>query len=86
MYFCVCVCAFFRGVPEVYGGSQATGPRLAYATATAVQDLSHVCNLHHGSRQHQILNPLSEARDWTQNLMVTNWIHFHCATTGTPEV
>uniref|UniRef100_A0A8D1N3X5 Uncharacterized protein n=1 Tax=Sus scrofa TaxID=9823 RepID=A0A8D1N3X5_PIG len=32
-------------------------------TATATQDLSHVCNLHHSSWQCRILNPLSEARD-----------------------
>ena len=30
------------------------------ATATATQDPSHVCNLHHSSQQHQILNPLSK--------------------------
>ena len=35
----------------------------AYATATATPDLSHVCDLHHGSGQHQIFNPLIEARD-----------------------
>ena len=33
------------------------------ARATAMQDPSHVCNLNHSSRQPQILNPLSEARD-----------------------
>ena len=35
----------------------------AYTTATATQDLSHVCDPHHSSRQRQVLNPLSEARD-----------------------
>ena len=35
----------------------------AYTTATASRDPSHVCNLHHGSRQCQILNSLIEARD-----------------------
>ena len=30
-----------------------------------------------------ILNPLSEARDCTRNLMVPSRIHFLCATTGT---
>ena len=30
---------------------------------TATQDPSHVCNLHHSSQQHGILNPLSKARD-----------------------
>ena len=38
---------------------------LAYTTATATPDPSFVCNLHHSSWQHQILNPLSEARDGT---------------------
>ena len=37
----------------------------AYATATATQDLSCVCDLHHSSGQGQVLNPLSEARDQT---------------------
>ena len=35
---------------------------LAYATATATSDLSRICDLHHSSRQRQILNPLREAR------------------------
>ena len=35
----------------------------AYTTATAMLDLSHICDLHHSSRQCWILNPLSEARD-----------------------
>ena len=39
---------------------------LAYTTATATWDLSHVCNLHHSSRQLQILNTLLEARDRTR--------------------
>ena len=38
---------------------------LAYATATAMSDPSHVCDLHYSSRQCQILNPLSEAKDRT---------------------
>ena len=35
---------------------------LAYATATAMQDLSHICNLHHSSQQCWILNTLCEVR------------------------
>ena len=31
----------------------------AYTTATATSDLSRVCDLHHSSGQHRILNPLS---------------------------
>ena len=56
----------------------------AYATAIAMTDLSRICNLHHSSQQWQILNTLSEARDWTWNLMVPSQICFHCATTGAP--
>ena len=47
-------------------------------------DLNCVCDLHHSSRQHCILNPLSKARDRTGILMDTSWIRFHWATTGTP--
>ena len=36
------------------------------------------------TQQCQILNPLTEARDQTQGLMVTSWVHYHWATTGTP--
>ena len=49
---------------------------LAYATATAMPDASCVFNLHHSSRQRQILNPLSEARDRTRILMDTRQIHY----------
>ena len=52
---------------------------LAYITATATRYPSRICNLHHSS-QHQILNPLSEARDQIHNVMVTSRIRFHCAT------
>jgi len=48
----------------------------AYATATATQDPSHVCDLHHSSCHHQILNPLSEARDQTHILMDTSQVHY----------
>ena len=46
-----------------YGGSQV------YATATATQDLSCVCDLPHSSGQLGILNPLSHAKDRTRILM-----------------
>ena len=50
-----------------YGDAQARGVELglqlpAYITATAILDPSRVCDLHYSSRQHQILNPLSETR------------------------
>ena len=47
--------------PRLGGKSELHLP--AYTTATGTQDPSHVCDLHHSSRQRQILNPLSEARD-----------------------
>ena len=56
----------------------------AYATAIAMPDPSHICNLHLRSRQCRIFNPLSKARDLTRNLMVPSWIHFPCTMMGTP--
>ena len=49
---------------------------LAYATTTAMQDLSHTCDLRHSSRERWILNPPSEARDRTHILMVTSWASY----------
>ena len=45
------------------------------ATATATQSLSNICDLHHSSGQHRILNPLSEARDQTHMLMDPSRVH-----------
>ena len=45
-----------------------------YTTATAIRDLSCLCDLHHSSQQRQILNPLSEARDRTPILMDTSYV------------
>jgi len=50
---------------------------LAYTTVPATADLTHVCNLHHSSQQCPILNPLCRARDGTQDLMDTGWVHYH---------
>ena len=55
-----------------------------YTTATATQDLSHGCDLHRSSWQHQIPNPLSKARNWTHILMDTSQIRYSWATLGTP--
>ena len=74
---------------SAYGGSQARV--LIGATAaglnpvTAMQDLSHICSLHHSSLQHWILNPPRKAKDQTHKLMIPR-IHFHCAKTGTPRI
>jgi len=81
-FFCFCFCfLLFRPSPAAYGSSQARGQiratAPAYTTATATWDPSCICDLHHGSQQRWILNPLSEARDRTCILMDTSWIHFH---------
>ena len=77
----------FQGHTLAYGSSQDQGLQLLACTiATATPDLSRVCNLHHSSGQHHILNPLSEARERTDNLMVPSRICFCCATMGTPQL
>ena len=52
------------------------GVAAVYTTATAMLDLSCICDLHRSLRQHWILNPLSEARDRTLTLMDTSWGFF----------
>ena len=81
---------FLKAAPVAYGSSLARGLigaiAAAYTTATTMPDPSRVCDLHHTSRQCWILNPLSEARDRTHNLMDPSQIRFCCAMTGTPYV
>ena len=62
------------GTSRLQGESELQLP--AYATATATRDPSHLCDLHHSSRQHQTLNPLSEAKDRTYVLVVPTQIPF----------
>ena len=57
-----------REVPRL--GVESELQLQTYATATAMQDPSHVC-----SRQCQIPNLMSEARDQTHILMDTSWSH-----------
>ena len=47
---------------------------LAYTTATAMLDPSHICDLYHNLQQCWILNPLRETRDWTWILMNTSQV------------
>ena len=58
----------------------------AYTTATAMPDPSRICDLNHSSWQYWILNPLSQVRDQTCNLVVTSQIRFRCTMTGTPAL
>ena len=55
-------------VPRLWVESELQLP--AYAAATAIPDLSHVCNLHCSSWQCWILNTLSEARDQPTSLWI----------------
>ena len=63
-----------------YESSQAMGWIIAedssQATATAMPDLRHVCNLHHISHQYQLLNPLSEVRDWSHILVDSSQVRY----------
>ena len=45
-------------VPSPGVKSELQLPATATTTVTTTQDLSHICNLRHSSRQHWILNPL----------------------------
>ena len=61
-------CFLFSATPAACGSSLArdrirAAVPWAYATTTAMWDLSCICNLHHGLQYGQILNPLSEAKD-----------------------
>ena len=81
--------SFLGAAPAAYRRSQARDriralQLLAYTTATAMWDLSRICDLNHSSWHCWILNPLSEARDWTWVLMDTSHVHFCGATMGTP--
>ena len=48
-------------------------------------DLNHICDLCHCSQQCWILNPLSEARDWTCILMGTSRVRYRWTTMGIPS-
>ena len=43
-----------------------------YTTAKATPDPEHICKLHHNLWQHQIFNPMSEARNRTHILIETS--------------
>ena len=52
-------------VPRLGVKSELQLPAYTTVTATATRDPSYICHLHHSSRQHWILNPLTEVRDET---------------------
>ena len=70
------------GVPRL--GAELELHLLAYTTATAVQDLSLVYDVHHSSQQRWILNPLSEPSDRTFILVDTSWVRNPLSHKGNP--
>ena len=78
----------FRVAPAAHGSSQARGQ--IGATADGLSHSNTRFRPHLGPmpqpQQRQILNPQSEARDRTCNLMVPSGIHFQCVTMGTPVI
>ena len=76
----------FRNTPTAYGSSQARG-RIGALAAGLYHSHSNtrskpVCDLHHSSWQHWILDPLNKARDRTCILMDIIQICFHWAKMG----
>ena len=88
LFYFILFIYFCRAAPVAYGSSQARGQIRAvaagYTTATAMPDLSCICDLCCSSRQSQILNPLKGARDQTRILVDAHHVHDHWATMGTP--
>ena len=89
--FCLFLLLCFLGphpmhmeVPRLGVESEEQLQAYTTATITAMQDPSHICHLHCSWQQHQILNPLSKARDQTHVLMDTSQAHYCWATMGTP--
>ena len=64
----------FVATPVAYGSSWARGwikPMQARVLAMTTLDPSYICELHWSLWQHQILNPVSEAKGWTHILVET---------------
>ena len=74
-------CLWHMEVPKL--GVESELQLLVYTTATARWDPSHNCDLYCSSCQCQILNPLSEARDWTRILMDISWVCYRWTTMET---
>ena len=71
--------------PRSLIGAVAAGLHHSHRNVRSELRLRCVCDLHQSSWQHWILNPLSEARDRTLNLVVPSRIRFRCATRAAPE-
>ena len=66
---------FFRASKWKFQASGRNGAAAtSLPTAIVTWDSSCVCDPHHRSWQHRILNPLGKARDQTCILMDTSWV------------
>ena len=72
------------GVPRL--GSESELQLLAYTTAPAMWDLSHICNLYHSLWHQQILSPLSRAMDQNRILMDTSQVHNPLSHKGNSQI
>ena len=89
IYMCVCVCVYIYIYIYIYiyyfffflgpHPWHMEVPRLGF-------NWSCSCKPTPQPQQRGILNPLSEARDETRNLLVPSRVRFRCATTGTPLI
>ena len=75
-HMCFYILIFFLLGPHLHMevprlGVESELQLLAYATATATLDPSHICEPYHSLQQHW--NPLCEARDQTLILMDMGW-------------
>ena len=80
----------FKVIPAAYGDSQVRG-QIGATAASLCHSQSNAGSKPHlwpkpSSQQGRILNPLSKAKDQTNNLMVPSWTHFCCTTMRTPIV
>ena len=87
-FYALGVFLFFSGlhlwhleVPSLWGQIRATAASHSHSNPRSEPRL----RLHHSSWQCKILNPLSEARDWTRILIDSSHVHYLSATVGTPS-
>ena len=75
-------CPGHMEVPSIGVESELWPP----AYATAKRDLSPMTYPAAHGNARSFLTPLSKATDRTCIFMDIRWIHFHCTTTGTPQM
>ena len=74
-----------HGIWKFPGWGQIRAVAVSLTPSHCNSGWSRICKPYHSSQQHWILNPLSEARDWTCILRDNSGICFHCTTTEAPK-